>query len=193
MKYLNNIISIFIIIVLISCAKQGTPMGGPRDEEPPKILSITPANESLNIKPTVIELEFDEYIKTETPNKQIIITPRVNKDEMEVTAIKNRVIIDLNQELEDSTTYVFNFQKSIKDITENNIPENLKLVFSTGPTIDSLKFSGNVSFIFPQKGKNITDVFVGLYTENDTTDVLTAYPYYIGQTDSVGNFNLTNI
>jgi hypothetical protein len=168
-------------------------MGGPRDEDPPKLLSINPSNESTNVKPSIIELEFDEYVKAETPNKQIIITPRINKDEMEVTTNKNRVIINLNQELEDSTTYVFNFQKSIKDITENNIPENLKLVFSTGPKIDSLNFSGNVSFILPQKQKNITDVLVGLYSEDDTTNVLTSTPYYIGQTDSIGNFNLSNI
>ena len=193
MKYINQIIGLFIIIILVSCAKQGTPMGGPKDEDPPKLLSITPSNESLNVKPTIIELIFDEYIKAETPNKQIIITPRINKDEMEVITIKNRVTINLNQELEDSTTYVFNFQKSIKDITENNIPENLKLVFSTGPKIDSLTFSGNVSFILPQREKFITDVLVGLYNIDDTTNVLTAAPYYIGQADSTGNFILTNI
>lgn len=193
MKYINQIIGLSIIIILVSCAKQGTPMGGPKDEDPPKLLSITPSNESLNVKPTIIELEFDEYIKAETPNKLIIITPRINKDEMEIITNKNRVTINLNQELEDSTTYVFNFQKSIKDITENNIPENLKLVFSTGPKIDSLTFSGNVSFILPQREKFITDVLVGLYTVDDTTNVLTAAPYYIGQTDSTGNFILTNI
>jgi hypothetical protein len=193
MKYINQIIGLSIMIILVSCAKQGTPMGGPKDEDPPKLLSITPSNESLNVKPTIIELEFDEYIKAETPNKLIIITPRISKDEMEVITNKNRVTINLNQELEDSTTYVFNFQKSIKDITENNIPENLKLVFSTGPKIDSLTFSGNVSFILPQREKFITDVLVGLYTVDDTTNVLTAAPYYIGQADSTGNFILTNI
>lgn len=193
MKHSNYLLGIILLFTIVSCAKQGTPMGGPRDEDPPKLLSITPSNESTNVKPSIIELEFDEYVKAETPNKQIIITPRINKDEMEVTTNKNRVIINLNQELEDSTTYVFNFQKSIKDITENNIPENLKLVFSTGPNIDSLNFSGNVSYILPQKQKNITDVLVGLYSVSDTTNVLTATPYYIGQTDSIGNFNLSNI
>ncbi|WP_194976305.1 Ig-like domain-containing protein [Aquiflexum lacus] len=193
MKYFKYLFTIYIIILLVSCAKQSTPMGGPKDEEPPELLSITPRNESLNIKPRTIELEFDEYVKVENPNKQIIITPRIKKEEMEVTAIKNKVILKLNQELEDSTTYVFNFQKTIKDITENNVPDNLKLVFSTGPTIDSLTFSGNVSYIFPQKEKLMKDVLVGLYALGDTTDILTAPPYYIGQADSVGNFNITNI
>lgn len=193
MKYFINIISIYLIIALFSCAKQSTPMGGPRDEEPPTLLSISPSNESINIKPNIIELEFDEYVKIENANKQIIITPRIKKEEMEVLANKNRVIIKLNQELEDSTTYVFNFQKTIKDITENNTPDNLKLVFSTGPEIDSLKFSGNVAYLFPTREPKMKDVYVGLYDVNDTTDVLTAPPYYIGATDSIGNFTLTNI
>lgn len=193
MKYIIQILSIYIFIALFSCAQQSTPMGGPKDEEPPKLLSITPENESLNTKPREIELIFSEYVKVENPNKGIIITPRINKDEMEVTALKNKVTIKLNQELEDSTTYVFNFQKSISDITEGNVPENLKLVFSTGPEIDSLTFSGNVAYTFPQKEKKIKDVLIGLYTMEDTTNILTAPPYYIGAADTAGNFKLTNI
>ncbi|SNS42859.1 Polysaccharide lyase family 4, domain II [Belliella buryatensis] len=168
-------------------------MGGEKDLDPPVLVSIKPANESTNIKPQTIELEFNEYVKLDNASKQIIITPRINKDEMVVTAIKNRVVIKLNQDLEDSTTYVFNFQKSIQDITESNPAENLKLVFSTGNDIDSLKFSGRVSYLFPQKDKFIKDVLVGLYEKNDTTDVLTASPYYIAATDSSGNFEITNI
>lgn len=193
MKLIIKILSIFIIIILYSCAKQSTPMGGEKDMTPPKLVSIKPINESTNTKPQNIELEFDEYVKIETPNKLIIITPKINKDEMVVTALKNKVIIKLNQELEDSTTYVFNFQKSIQDITESNPAENLKLVFSTGEYIDSLKMSGNVSYIFPPKEKYIKDVLVGLYQKNDTTDVLTATPYYIAAADSSGNFEITNI
>ncbi|SMD42510.1 Ig-like domain-containing protein [Aquiflexum balticum DSM 16537] len=193
MRLYNYIILIYIFLVIISCAKQSTPMGGPKDEDPPKLVAMIPESGSLNSKPKIIELEFDEYIKVENPNKQILITPRINKDEMEVSAVKNKVIIKLNQDLEDSTTYVFNFQKTIKDITENNVPENLKLVFSTGSQIDSLTFSGNVAYVFPQKDESMKDVLVGLYTLDDTLDILTGPPYYIGQTDSTGNFNLTNI
>jgi uncharacterized protein (DUF2141 family) len=189
------LVNIYIILILsiFSCAKQNIPMGGPKDEDPPELLLMTPANESINVKPSTIELEFNEYVKVENPNKQIIITPRIKKEEMEVTANRNRVIIKLNQELEDSTTYVFNFQKSISDITEENTPENLRLVFSTGPDIDSLRFSGNVAYIFNQRDPKMKDVYIGLYEIADTTDILTGPPYYIGQADSIGNFTITNI
>ena len=193
MKLSIKILSIIIIIILYSCAKQSTPMGGEKDTIPPKLIASKPINKSTNTKPENIELEFDEYVKIENPSKLIIITPKINKEEMVVSALKNKVIIKLNQELEDNTTYVFNFQKSIQDITESNSAESLKLVFSTGVYIDSLKLSGRVSYIFPPKEKIIKDVLVGLYQKNDTTDVLTATPYYISTTDSTGNFEITNI
>lgn len=190
MKYLN----LFILILLMSsCAKQSTPMGGPRDEDPPVLVEINPENESLNIKPEKITLTFDEYIKLDNANKNIIITPRVNKDELIISALKNSVIIELNQELEDSTTYVFNFQKSIQDLSEGNSAENLKLVFSTGTTIDSLTFSGKTNIYYPDPRAPYEDIIVGLYPSNDTTDVFTAPPYYLTQADSVGNFKITNI
>ncbi len=168
-------------------------MGGPRDEDPPVVLEMLPENQSLNTKPEEITLTFDEYIKLDNPNKNIIITPRVDKDELIVTAVKNKVIIELNQELEDSTTYVFNFQKSIQDLSEGNPAENLKLVFSTGNSIDSLKFSGQVNSYFSKSNDEFDDILIGLYLSTDTTDLFTAPPYYLSQVDSTGAFQLTNI
>ncbi|UCS95724.1 Ig-like domain-containing protein [Echinicola marina] len=169
-------------------------MGGPKDEEPPKLLTSNPPDQTLNTKPENITLEFDEYIKADNPTRNIIITPSLEKDKMEILAVKNTLRIKLNQELEDSTTYVFNFQKSIQDISESNPAMNLKLVFSTGDMIDSLKFSGTVDYVFPQKSTEIKDVLVGLYRiEDDTMDVFSDPPYYISQADSAGKFEITNI
>jgi len=138
-------------------------------------------------------MDFSEFIKVDNANKQLIVTPRINKQELEILAVKNRVRIKLNQELEDNTTYVFNFQQSVKDITESNPAENLKIVFSTGDEIDSLQFSGRARFLFPAKEKNIKDVLIGLYEIQDTTDIFTDSPYYIAQADTAGRFNITNI
>lgn len=168
-------------------------MGGPRDMDPPKVIEMNPSNQSLNTKPEEIILVFDEYIKLDNANKNILITPRINKDEVIITAIKNTLLIKLNQELEDSTTYVFNFQKSIQDLSEGNPAEQLKLVFSTGTSIDSLTFSGSVNRYFPGKNNQLEDAIVGLYPVDDTTNVFLAPPYYLTQVDSAGKFNITNI
>tara|TARA_R110002020_G_scaffold123119_8_gene279260 strand:- start:131 stop:1804 length:1674 start_codon:yes stop_codon:yes gene_type:complete len=192
-KYINLIILFVLSILAFSCAKQSTPMGGPRDEDPPKVLEMNPKDQSLNTKPKEIVLVFDEYIKLDNANKNILITPRINKDEVIITALKNTLVIDLNQELEDGTTYVFNFQKSIQDLSEGNPAEHLKLVFSTGESIDSLSFSGTVNTYFPGRNDKIEDAIVGLYPIGDTTDVFIAPPYYLTQVDTTGKFNITNI
>ena len=180
-------------LILAACAKQSTPTGGPRDEDSPVLLESNPPTQSLNIKPEEITITFDEYIKLENPSKGIVITPRIKKDEVEFSALKNVVTIKLNQELEDSTTYVFDFQKSIVDISEENPAENLKLVFSTGNSIDSMSISGKVNFYFPLSKTDLKDVLVGIYPVGDTTDVLTAQPYYLSQVDTTGTFTITNI
>ncbi len=168
-------------------------MGGPRDQDPPILLESNPKDQSINISPAEIILTFDEYVKLENASKGIVITPRINKDEVTFTALKNEVRIKLNQELEDSTTYVFNFQKSIVDISEENPAENLKLVFSTGSSIDSLSLSGKVGYHFSPDKPDFSNIIVGLYPVGDTTDVFTAPPYYLSQADTAGNFKITNI
>ena len=168
-------------------------MGGPVDEDPPKLLEANPTDQSLNIKPEELVLTFDEYVQLDNPSKGIIITPRINKEEVIFTANKNKVTVALNQELEENTTYVFDFQKSVVDMSEKNPAENLKLVFSTTNYIDSLNISGNVNYIFPPNKVDYKNVLVGIYPLNDTTDVFTANPYYLSQVDTSGNFNISNI
>ena len=194
---MKNCFSIALLIfasgVFLSCAKQSSPMGGPSDEEPPKLISSNPADQSTSIKPEKIVLTFDEYVGLENPAKGVVITPKINKDLVEFTALKNTINVLLKQELEDSTTYVFDFQKSVVDISERNPAEKLKLVFSTGDQIDSLNLSGSLRFPYGEAKEDYKNVLVGIYPLDDSTDVFTAPPYYLGQVDTLGNFNLSNL
>lgn len=180
-------------LLLSSCAKQSSPTGGPSDEDPPKLLGANPTDQSTSIKPEKIILTFDEYVALNNPSKGIVITPKIQKDLVEFSSLKNTVTILLKQDLEDSTTYVFDFQKSIVDLSEKNPAENLKLVFSTGTTIDSLYLSGSVYFPFPEATEDYKNVLIGIYPALDSTDVFTAPPYYITQADTLGNFKLSNL
>ena len=180
-------------MVCLSCAKQSSPMGGPTDEEPPKLISSDPVDQSTGIRPEKIILTFDEFVGLDNPGKGIVITPKINKDLVEVTALKNTITVLLKQELEDSTTYVFDFQKSVVDISERNPAEKLKLVFSTGNQIDSLNLSGSLRFAFSEGSEDYKNVLVGIYPLDDSTDVFTAPPYYLGQVDTLGQFNLNNL
>lgn len=193
MNLKNLVYFIVLILIISSCAKQSTPMGGPRDEDPPQLLESNPTDQSTEVKPASIELIFDEYIKLDNPTKGIVITPRIDKDKVTFTALKNKVIVELDQELEDSTTYVFNFQKSVVDISEENPAENLKLVFSTGKTIDSLSISGNINYLFQEKKIDYNNTIIGVYPLSDTTNLFNEQPYYLTRADSAGKFQVGNI
>ena len=55
--------SIFIILFLLGCAAQGPVTGGPADEKGPMLITVQPANASLNIaQEQKISLTFDELI-----------------------------------------------------------------------------------------------------------------------------------
>ena len=193
MKTQFFLILLTVCVLCISCAKQSSPMGGPQDEDPPKLISSTPADQSTSISPEKIVLTFDEYVGLENANKGVVITPKINKDLVEFTALKNTITVLLKQELEDSTTYVFDFQKSVVDISERNPAEKLKLVISTGGQIDSLNLSGSLRFPYSEGNEDYKNVLVGIYPLDDSTDVFTAPPYYLGQVDTLGNFNLSNL
>lgn len=194
MKQLIYLFLLFLSgLAAFSCAKQSSPMGGPRDEDPPLLIESLPKDQSVNTKPERIVLTFDEFVGLDNPGKGVVITPKVNKDLVEFTALKNSITVLLKQDLEDSTTYVLDFQKSVVDISERNPAENLRLVFSTGNQIDSLNISGRLRFPFSESKEDYKNVLVGIYPLNDSTDVFSAPPYYLAQVDTVGKFSLKNL
>uniref|UniRef100_UPI004048A1F9 Ig-like domain-containing protein n=1 Tax=Algoriphagus sp. TaxID=1872435 RepID=UPI004048A1F9 len=194
MKQLIYLFLLFLSgLAAFSCAKQSSPMGGPRDEDPPLLIESLPKDQSVNTKPERIVLTFDEFVGLDNPGKGVVITPKVNKDLVEFTALKNSITVLLKQDLEDSTTYVLDFQKSVVDISERNPAENLRLVFSTGSQIDSLNISGQLRFPFSESKEDYKNVLVGIYPLNDSTDVFLAPPYYLAQVDTLGKFSLKNL
>ncbi|UII22339.1 Ig-like domain-containing protein [Fulvivirga ligni] len=186
-------ISSFIILIslfIYSCANQSSPTGGPKDEDPPKLVSSDPAQGEINFKGDKVILEFDEFVKTNNPKEQILITPRIEQD-YTFKYKKNRVIITFKEPLKDSTTYSINFREGIKDITEGNAPENLILAFSTGPYLDSMSIAGSVNYLVTNKLAE--DVTVSLYDSEDTLDVFNSPPIYLTKTDTEGKYQFQNL
>ena len=114
-----------------SCAQQGSPSGGPRDEDPPVVLESEPLNYSTNFEAKKIRISFDEYIVLENVNQQLIVSPPM-EEQPTVKLRKKTIIIEFEEELLPNTTYTFNFGDAIKDLHEGNKLQNFEYVFSTG-------------------------------------------------------------
>jgi uncharacterized protein (DUF2141 family) len=181
-------ISIYILL-FVGCATITNPNGGPKDVRPPRLESSIPANKQTNYKGKTVELTFNEPVKLNNAKDEIIISPSAGK-EVEFKVKKNQVFITPKDGWRDSTTYSILFREGVKDVTEGNVPVNLKLAFSTGNMIDSLSIIGKVTELL--KGSALDKMTVAIY-QQDTFDIFTDVPAYFTKTDKRGRFSLDNI
>lgn len=184
----------FTIVALffVSCAKIGTPNGGPKDEAAPFVVKSKPVSYSTNIHPRKIELQFNEFVVLKNERTEFVVSPYI--DELIVPRIVGKsIVIDLRTVKFDSNqTYTFNFGNSVFDNNENNPLPNLEFVFSTKDYIDTMSVKGRILDAFnllPDKD----GLFVVLYRNTHDTIPLTTKPDYITRTNKEGNFMLNNV
>ena len=184
-----NYIAFIFLFVWYACA-QITPLtGGDKDIEAPQILKSIPQNNSVEISPKRIYIQFDEFIKLNNIGKQFLSSPAlVHKPKFKLKG--KALIIELSDTLLPNTTYTFSFGNSIVDITENNPVENFQYVFSTGKYLDSLQLSGKVFDAFALQPDD--KLFVLLYPNLSDTFFKTR-PAYVGQTAKDGTFTIGHI
>lgn len=185
----SDFIFLLIIPLLVGCANQTTPTGGPKDEEPPVLVNSTPKNNQKNFSERTIELIFNEDVKLKDPKEEIMVTPDIGKN-TKYSVRRNKVIIEPEFPWKENTTYSFSFREGIQDITESNPAEDLRLAFSTGPIIDSLSIYGNIKNMFSEK---IPDkITIGLY-QSDTFNIYEHSPIYFTKSNKKGAFVLPNL
>lgn len=190
MTLTKNLHWFIYILFLVSCARQSSPTGGPKDTIPPVLIRAIPPHESVNFKAGEIELHFSEDVILNAPKEQLIVTPTIGKD-YKISYRRNTVKLELEEPLKDSTTYTFNFRESIQDITEKNPVRNLQLAYSTGTYIDSLSIQGTVYEILT--GKPVKEATVALHTENDTFNIFEHPASYFTISDDQGKFRISNL
>jgi uncharacterized protein (DUF2141 family) len=179
-------------VILSSCAQFVPPTGGSIDKKPPTLISSVPVDKTTSYKGSIISLMFDELIDATSIRQELIITPQP-KGTYNLKIKPYGIEIKYDESFSDNTTYTFNFRNGIKDLNEKNPAVNLKLVFSTGTSIDSLKISGNIKNLF--SGLPSKEALVGLYSLNskDTLHILNRKPDYFIQTDTAGNYKFENL
>ncbi len=196
-KSLGLLFFAFMALALWQCAKRGTPSGGPKDVTPPRLLRTEPENFSTNFKAKKIRLYFDELIKLEDVQNQLVVSPPF-KHPAEITPMgtpSKYIEVVIKDTLRENTTYTINFGQSIVDNNEGNPNSFLSYVFSTGDYLDSLTLSGAVKDAVKRKVDDFISVM--LYEMDSTYNDSTIYkqpPLYITNTgDSLPLFELRNL
>ena len=179
-----NIKNILLLLLLLgfafSCARMGTPDGGPYDEDPPKLLHTSPKFGALNVSPKKIVLDFDENEKLESASEKIIISPPQH-EQPDIEASGKTITVTLHDSIVKGTTYTIDFGDAIVDNNEGNSFGNYTYTFSSYDKIDTMQVSGYV--LEAKNLEPIKRISVLLYSlDNDSI------PKAISYTDASGHF-----
>ena len=193
----NLVYILFSLIILFGCAKRGTPTGGPKDSIPPILVNASPKLNSTNFDSEEIRLTFDEWIKLDKVQDQLIISPPLEKSSYEIkplSGVTKKVFLKFLDSLAPETTYTINFGNSIQDNNENNPLTFFSYTFSTGETIDSLYIRGNTKDAFSQE----SDEFISLQLYRvdslfKDSIIFNDKPTYISNTLDSTNYKFQNL
>ncbi len=72
---LKYCIYIFLFFSIINCAKKASPTGGPKDTIPPVLISASPKLNTTFFDKEEVKFIFNEYVKLDDIDKQLIISP----------------------------------------------------------------------------------------------------------------------
>lgn len=178
------------VLLLYACANIAAPTGGLYDVDPPKVVKASPDFNETNSRQSKIEILFDENVKIEKPMDKVIIAPPQQKFPV-IKAQGRKVIVELEDELQDNTTYTIDFTDAIVDNNEGNALENFSLSFATGDEIDSLAVSGIV--LQAENLEPVQGIYVGIHSNlNDSAFIKIPFKR-ISRTDSRGRFTIKGI
>lgn len=172
------------------CARRGYPEGGLRDSAPPVLLRTSPKYGALNFNKKRVTFLFDENVTLKDADKKFIISPPTQKRPT-LMANGKRLRVTFNSPLQDSTTYLLDFENTLVDNNEGNPYKNFKFAFSTGSVLDSLRMEGLAIDAFTNRP--VLGSYAFVYLNTDDSVVLTIRPNNIALTDSAGFFVLDNL
>jgi hypothetical protein len=184
------IFSVAGLILFNHCANQGMPTGGLKDSIPPVLIETSPAMRSANFSGKEVHLTFNEYVISDAVAEELVVSPPLSKRPNIRTKSKT-LIVSFNEALKPDITYSLDFKNSVVDNNENNPYVGLRLLFSTGSEIDTLRVAGMIKDAEKLEPKE--KIMVMLYSNLHDTAVYRSNPDYIARTNPKGLFLFDNV
>src|ERR1041385_4786085 len=189
--------SSFIIVgwILGACAAQKPPPGGPEDKTTPQIDTTIPHTGSTNVPTnTRILFGFDRDVDRATFQQAVSVTPYTTGQLKFHWSGYDQVSIEFPERLRDSTTYTVQLTRDLKSKRGNQLAVPYRVLFSTGPKLDSGQINGFLLQPIVGTGPKASDIFVLAYDISsrgaDTLDVTHTQPDLLTQPTDQGGWQL---
>jgi len=179
------------VLLVVSCAHQITPTGGPDDRTGPTVQSTEPAPGSVKVGPrSRCAITFSEWISKTTAPGSVSILPSLDGG-AKIRVSGKRLEITPNKAFADSTTYHIIITGTLQDLHANPLALSYTLVFSTGPSLDSGKIIGCVIDPSRRLFQPTAALFRAQRAKSDS--VMFTEPDYLTQADSAAFFSIENV
>jgi hypothetical protein len=179
----------FVFLLLLACARQGFPPGGPVDETPPVVVETQPAQgETGVLLSRDIEIEFSETVEQNSCFSSLFITPYAEKVKYKLDGRRLRILFD--QGLRQDRTYVITVGAGTKDLRNNTMAESYTLAFSTGARVDSGKIEGR---IYSQSPSSAVQIWAYDLEESRAINPRQMFPLYVTQSGKDGRYLLSHL
>ena len=178
------------LLLVVGCARMGSPDGGWYDDDPPVVLGSTPADKATGVKTNRINIYFDEYIKLADATQHVIVSPP-QLEMPDIQAKGKRIVVELKDTLKPDMTYTIDFSDAISDNNEDNALGNYTFTFSTGQQTDTLEVSGTV--LSAENLDPVPSILVGLYEDLADSAFRTKPLLRVARTDANGHFVIRGV
>lgn len=198
----TTILLLILVLVLLHCAKEGMPPGGPEDTTPPKVISVSPKPDSTEVNlNSKIEITFSERMSEEPTEGAVFISP-FPKEPFDYNWRGRTLILSSPEPFLKDRTYVVTIGTDAQDLRRNRLSQSYTFAFSTGNRLDLGTISGEV-WVKQQTGfGKETGISIWAYLLlQDTTEINpeneksagSIGPDYVTQTDEEGKYSLMNL
>lgn len=175
-------------LILMACASEGFPPGGPEDKRPPEILSVVPANDSVEVAlNTDVIIEFSERMDKNSVEESIFISPYPG-GALKFQWRGKRLKIRFPEPLKPDRTYVITIGTGSKDLRNNPLIRSQSLAFATGKKLDSCSLSGQ---IFADTRIQGTQIWAYVFNDSAGPNPRTQFADYITQADGEGRYQFS--
>jgi hypothetical protein len=184
----QQLIVIFVALLMGSCANQLPPGGGKIDTTPPEVVEVYPLNQTTNFEDDYFEIDFSEYVDKRSFKDALFISPNIEGGLIyEWTGTS--VSVEFAEGLEENITYTITIGTDLVDRNnKNRMASSYSLSFSTGSMIDRRTISGR---IYSDKPEGVLIYAYKLDAGVDT--LLNRKPNYVSQTGNDGSFQLNGL
>ena len=131
----------------LACANRGAqPPGGPEDQEPPRLIRVTPDSGSTNQRPGSIELQFSETVSDRPArgelNQYFLISP--SDGDPRVSWHRGRISVRPRRAFRPNTAYTVTLLPGLADLRGNTMTDGAAIVFSTGAEFPRFGIVGRI-------------------------------------------------